>query len=121
MFNKKWILTMTHLPTKYHSKEDNLVVSPEGGKKYDKGKPRYGLLPWRQVDDVVRVLTHGAEKYGDYNWQGVEEQRYKDALGRHISAFMEGEYLDEETGLPHLAHAVCNCLFIMWIHDNKNK
>ena len=86
------------------------------GKKHDGGKPRWDLLPWRQVAAVVEVITFGATKYGERNWQELKNARarYFAALHRHVSAWESGERLDKETGLPHLAHATTNALFLMW-------
>jgi hypothetical protein len=85
------------------------------GMKFDHGKPRYDLVPWAALDDVVRVLTYGAQKYADNNWQHVEgkEQRYPAAAMRHISAYLQGQKYDPETGLNHMAHAICSLLFIL--------
>jgi hypothetical protein len=33
------------------------------GVKHDKGKPQWDLLPWKEMEDVVKVLTFGASKY----------------------------------------------------------
>lgn len=35
------------------------------------------------------------------------------AAMRHLAARAEGVLVDEESGLPHLAHAVCSLLFAM--------
>jgi len=92
------------------------TAKPPRGVKYDTGKRRYDLLPWEQIDEVVDVLTFGAAKYADDNWKIVPDKtkRYKAALGRHISAYMQGEQLDKEDGKSHLAHAVCCAIFLMW-------
>jgi hypothetical protein len=37
---------------------------------------------------------------------------------RHFSAFCEGERLDHESGIHHLACAMSCMLFLMW-HDDK--
>ena len=84
------------------------------GIKHDKGKPRWSLLPWEVIELVVLVLSHGASKYGDYNWQKVEQERYWSALFRHLVAHKKGELLDKETNLPHLAHALTNLIFITY-------
>lgn len=42
------------------------------GNKFDNGKLRYDLLPFASIDEVVKVLTFGAEKYVDNNWQLVK-------------------------------------------------
>lgn len=91
-------------------------ATPRVGVKHDAGKPRWALLPWKQVEDVVAVLTYGSTKYADHNWMRVPSprDRYLSAAMRHIAAWSEGERLDRETGLPHLAHAVCCLLFLAW-------
>ena len=83
--------------------------------KNDDGKRRWSLLPWGALSIVVDVLESGSKKYGDWNWQTVEpfEKRYGDALLRHVVAHVSGETLDADTGLPHLAHACCCCLFLL--------
>lgn len=92
------------------------------GVKYDCEKPRWDLLPMREVDEVVQVLTAGASKYSDDNWKFVQpqRQRYFSACMRHLCAWWEGEINDLETGKSHLAHAVCCLLFLMW-GDNEAK
>jgi len=84
------------------------------GLKYDEGKPRMGLLPFKALREVAQVLTFGAAKYRANNWQKIEHSRYIDALLRHIGAYLDGEDLDPESGLHHLAHASCNTLFLLW-------
>jgi len=86
------------------------------GIKYDNGKPRWSLLPLEPVRNIVMVLTFGANKYDDHNWQKVEQpkDRYYSAMMRHIDAHVCGEWLDPESRLPHLAHAGCCLLFWLW-------
>ena len=45
------------------------------GMKFDTGKPRWSLLPWNQVEQIVEILTFGAKKYADNNWKKVENSR----------------------------------------------
>ena len=87
---------------------------PEG-RKFDQGKPRYGLLPPEALADVVAVLTYGANKYAPDNWRKVDNAifRYFDAAQRHIWAYARGEITDPESGYPHLAHAACCLLFML--------
>lgn len=86
------------------------------GVKYDASKPRWSLIPIGTMEEVVKVLEYGANKYSPDNWKKVPQMeiRYYDAAMRHIDAYWKGEYLDEESGQPHLAHAVCCLLFLMW-------
>lgn len=92
------------------------------GVKYDSMKPKWHLMLWRELTTVVKVLTMGANKYSDDNWKYVDdaENRYLSASLRHISAWAEGRKRDKESGLSHLAHAICCLLFLMWF-DNKTE
>lgn len=91
------------------------------GRKDDSNKRRYSLLPRGAVNHVVDVLEFGSRKYADNNWQKVPDARvrYYDAAFRHIDAWFAGEHNDRETGLPHLAHAVCCLMFLMWFDDKE--
>ena len=78
------------------------------------------------MEDVVRVLTHGAKKYSPFNWQHIDNfiDRYFSACMRHLSARVQGEIYDTETRLPHTAHAICCLLFIGWydaLHQKVEK
>jgi hypothetical protein len=88
------------------------------GRKFDGDKLEFGLLPPLALEEVVRVLTFGAKKYERNNWQKVPEskRRYFDAMERHIWAWKKGEKLDTESGIHHLAHAMC-CLMFLYEHD----
>ena len=90
-------------------------------KKRDHGKPMWDLLPFASVRSIVDVLTFGAEKYGQETWQEVPnaKSRYFAALMRHLDAWWSGERLDPESGHPHLAHAGCCLLFLMWFDGKK--
>ena len=58
------------------------------GRKDDQGKPDYSLLPWDSVDEIIRVLQFGVQKYSRDNWQAVPDglRRYSNAAMRHIVA-----------------------------------
>jgi len=60
------------------------------------------------------VLTLGAKKYGDRNWErGIAYSRVHGALLRHSLAWFGGEDCDPETGLSHMAHCAANALFLL--------
>ena len=88
------------------------------GIKFDQDKLRWGLVPWKEMEDVVKVLMGGASKYSDDNWMKVDIERYRDAILRHELAYQGGEIMDKDSGIHHLAHVVCNALFIMWHEAN---
>lgn len=95
----------------------------QNGVKHDQAKPRWDLLPMRETEEVVHVLTFGSTKYDDNNWKIVDNSRnrYFAALMRHVTAWWGGEPFDPETHRHHLAHAVCCCLFLMWFDLEKKK
>lgn len=91
----------------------------EEGTKLDGGKPRWDLLPFGEIEEVVKVLTFGAAKYKPNNWMHVRPySRYVAATFRHLVAWLKGEKKDPETGLSHLASVVCNVLFLMWFDNH---
>ena len=95
----------------------------EQGKKFDQGKPNWALLPMEAINDVVKVLTFGATKYGKGNWKHLDdwEDRYFAAVMRHLESWQSGERLDSESGLPHLAHAATNLIFMLWFSKHRAK
>ncbi len=91
------------------------LESPVPGVKHDAGKPRLSKLPWDALRAVADVMAFGGQKYGWDNWRGVEAERYVDAALRHLAKHAEGELLDEESGLLHLAHGATSALFALAI------
>ena len=85
------------------------------GLKYDQGKPRFDYIPPYALTQLAGVLTFGAKKYKAHSWRTVPngKERYLAALLRHVVAHMGGESKDPETGLPHMAHAMCNAAFLI--------
>jgi hypothetical protein len=92
---------------------------PDLGRKLDVGKDRYDLVPEVAEELFVKVLTFGASKYAPQNWRLVPDwaPRYFAALRRHLAAWRRGERLDPETGLPHLAHAMCCVAFLLELDE----
>jgi dATP/dGTP diphosphohydrolase, N-terminal len=86
----------------------------EHGRKNDSGKLRWDLVQPLILQQYVRVLTEGANKYAPHNWRKVPDQRnrYFAALLRHIWAWWLGERNDPEWGIHHLAHAMCCLTFL---------
>jgi deoxycytidylate deaminase len=72
------------------------------------------MLELATISDVALILAYGARKYKPNNWRYVDDiTRYWSALGRHLFAMDKGEHIDEESKLPHAAHALTNILFIL--------
>lgn len=104
-----------------NAKGDEVISIPSV--KYDQGKLRWDLLPFKEVEEIVEVLTYGVEKYEENAWQNVPEgeKRYLAATYRHLVAYSKGELKDEESGISHLAHACTNMLFLMYFQNEKEK
>lgn len=98
---------------------DKMPVPTPTGVKYDEGKPPMAYIPPFALLEVGKVLGYGVGKYNPWNWaKGLAFSRILSATMRHILAFLCGQDRDEESGLPHLAHAATNLLFILeWCHS----
>lgn len=88
------------------------------GKKYDEGKNRMGLVLQGFANalwEVGRVGTFGANKYSPNSWQNLTngKERYLDALCRHLFKHLQGEKVDDESGLLHLQHMCWNALALL--------
>lgn len=82
------------------------------GTKHDLSKPDMSLISPLALTYLAQVLTFGAQKYTPNNWRyGIDQTRLVAAALRHITAFNSGVDNDPETGLPHMAHAMCCCMF----------
>jgi hypothetical protein len=100
---------------------NSTLPKSEQGVKYDMEKPDYSLIPPYALEDVVRVLTLGSQKYSRDNWKLLKNARarYFAAAMRHLWARFRGEITDPESGIDHGAHAVCCILFMMEMtHEN---
>jgi hypothetical protein len=98
---------------------DKLRRDDTVGMKADLGKRDWSLMPWSALEEVVKVLEFGAKKYAPNNWKYVvpAKYRYKNACMRHLTAYMEGKEIDNETGLSHMAHVACNALFLLFLEQ----
>lgn len=79
-------------------------------------KPQMHLLPTIAKIATVKVLELGAKKYGEYNWrtsEGLKANTYIAAIHRHLDQFSDGEDLDEESQVSHLAHIMATCSILM--------
>lgn len=82
--------------------------------KADKGKARITLVPMDIVWAIAAVREFGTAKYKDPdNWKRVDPQRFRDAMARHMLRYLaDPTGVDDESGLPHLWHALCNGAFL---------
>jgi hypothetical protein len=100
--------------------EQQILVDPITGGQKGVSPDRYDLIPPRALEYLALVYGHGTVKYADRNW----EKGYKwgwsfRALLKHALAPMRGEWLDPESGLPHLAHCAWHCMTLMTFYDSE--
>lgn len=89
----------------------------------DPEKLRWDLMPWREAEQVVEILTIGAIKYADDNWKHIPNLRRRcfSAAMRHFIKWFLGKRFDKETGKNHLAHALCCIMFLLWKDNQKDE
>ena len=89
---------------------------PDGNPKTVSGMSKPGVegVPAAPLFMVGEVMRLGIRKYGLTNWrhEAISASVYYNAAMRHILSWWDGENLDSESGLPHLAHAAA-CLMIL--------
>lgn len=97
----------------YNTYGDAFTTGQLTAAKADQGKPCMSLLPFDVLREVTKVFDYGAHKYAAYNWtKGMRYTRLIDAELRHLTSWLNGQDLDDESGLPHLDHMLC-CLLML--------
>lgn len=78
-------------------------------------KVRMDLLPWKELEEIAKVYTAGAKKYGPNQWQDLPNgyERYKGAMLRHLCEVEKGNDIDEETGCYHIAQVAWNAIAML--------
>jgi len=78
-------------------------------------KTPLSLIPPYAMEQTAWVHKLGSDKYGPFNWRktGVCASTYVNAIMRHLNAWRDGENLDPESGISHLAHVACSCNILM--------
>lgn len=101
-------------------------------------KDAIGTKKWRQFMVVPRQvlwevgvgMLEGALKYGRHNYRGagVRASVYCDAALGHIEQFIEGEDIDQDSGLSHVTKAICSLVVLrdammndFWTDDRPPK
>lgn len=96
------------------------AFNAHSGVKFDSDKIRPELIAPEFIESLSEVLTYGAKKYADRNWEkGMDWSRVFGGLMRHMWAWWRGESFDPETGFSHLAHAAC-CIMFLVTYEKRN-
>lgn len=108
----------------YKERKPASIIKPKltEGYKADEDKLRYDLIPPEIMEALASILTFGAKKYEDRNWEkGMSWHRPFGALMRHMWAWwnpLESD-TDPETGKSHLWHAACCLAFLIAYEARK--
>jgi len=124
--NKLTTIYCTHQPCDnclkaIHKEGITNIVIVENFLKFDTHKLRYDLVPPSSIRALAEVLTYGAKKYKPNNWKLGDKDRYIAAMFRHIEDWRAGERNDPESGMHHLAHALTNCAFLLFLDTEDDK
>lgn len=80
----------------------------------ESNKPPLYLLPWDGLRALADVLGLGAIKHGMWNWtEGMSWMECAGSALNHLSAWIEGEDIDPDSGKPHIAMACTRLLFLV--------
>lgn len=73
------------------------------------------LLPWPELEEIAKVYTAGAKKYGAHNWENLPDgyERYKGAMLRHLTEVEKGNDVDDDTGCLHSAQVAWNAIAML--------
>lgn len=102
---------------KHHSNIESAVTETKPTNPKDaigSDKLPLHLFPTTAIAQGSLALLDGALKYGRTNYRaiGVRASIYHDACLRHMTKWFEGEEVDEDSGVDHLAHAIA-CIAIL--------
>ena len=85
------------------------------------------LVPPIAVAHMAMGFADGGMKYQPYNWRAepISASVYYGAALRHLMTWWEGEDTAADSGVHHLAHAMCCLAMILdtegtdWLNDNR--
>lgn len=107
---------------KYHEK--NIQIMDQSISK----KLQWTLIDFKALEGMVRALEFGANKYAKDDWKkGIETKKIADKIMRHLVEYLDGNDLDEESGLPHIDHLQANAMYLSYMmkfkpeFDNRKK
>lgn len=97
------------------------MMEKEKSDRFNNGKTQWSIVDFKSIESLPKVLEFGAKKYSRDNWKkGLDLNQILDSMSRHLFELIDGNYLDEESGLSHMGHIMCNAMFYEY-HYKKQK
>lgn len=94
----------------------------ENGVKREHLRPRYDLIPKEGLEELAIRFTQGAEKYGEYVWQGAGDDFFKDIPNHmvdHLWNYMNRIDNGEDNDIDNLAAVMWGCATLIWKIKNR--
>lgn len=90
------------------------ATDPTTGGEKGRKLAAFSLLPYDALWAVAEHFGVGAKKYAARNWEkGYPHSWTVDALMRHLTAYLEGEDRDPETGSLHVTAVAWHALVLV--------
>lgn len=93
-----------------------------------RGKLDFSVVPWAAIIGMAQAMNEGAGKYGRFNFRQdkIEARTYIAAIMRHLLGdpstgsvgWINGEDIDEESGLHHLHKVMACCALVIDAQDH---
>lgn len=105
-----------------------MIVNELGGKQ-SKINGRFDLVPSGALAAAAEVLSEGAEKYGEYNWELISTEDHVNHALAHLNVFLSQRRDASRESLGHfdvslvrgeeddLAHAIVRLMFAWEIRE----
>jgi len=91
-------------------KYENGIHTSKTGAKQSNLQTRFDLVDPLAMLELANVLFHGAKKYGDDNWRGIEVDDHLNHAIAHLNKYLINRKLEE------LTHAFCRIMFAVAKH-----
>ena len=95
-------------------------MNEEKALRYNKHKLKWSYVHFESIEPLIKVLMFGARKYSPDNWKkGLDMKEILESTMRHLTALMDGEIMDPESGEMHTGHVMCNMMFFNYFYNNN--
>jgi len=94
--------------------KDAPIITNKSGGKQSAVNYRFDLIDTDAIFELTKILSEGANKYGEWNWKKINRQDHINHALIHLYAYMAGDTQDD-----HLGHAFCRIMFALGTEDNQ--